>query len=402
MGSFARRRTPEPSPTLSRMKRTIQLTLSFMIASVLFSPLQAADHGYKVVGYVAGWSKLDYDAIDVTKLTHINYAFANVSPAGEVVFGGVIDGVELSVEHFRRLNSLKKKNPELKLMISVGGWTWSKNFSDAALTRETRKKFSASAVKLMKENNLDGVDVDWEYPGQIGDNNKFRPEDKRNFTLLMQSLREELDRQSDSDGRKGANRYLLTIATGADAAYLENTTMRDVQQYLDFLNIMTYDFHNGLHHQSGHHGNLRRSKVAGATMMNVEDSVQSHIDAGIPARKIVLGIPFYGRRWKGVPSTNHGLYQSGNSTGEIVPYKDILAARNDFTEHWDDDANAAYLYCAKQATVITYETPRSILLKTEYLKRKGLGGVMFWEYSYDDTGALLDAVDDGLRRDMTD
>lgn len=380
------------------MHLTIQRTISvLLLGCFLVSSAFSAEHNYKVVGYVAGWSKLDYDAIDVTKLTHINYAFANVSPEGEVIFGGVIDGIELSVEHFRRLNSLKKKNPNLKLMISVGGWTWSKNFSDAALTEQSREKFSASAVKLMKDNSLDGVDVDWEYPGQIGDNNKFRPEDNANFTLLMKSLRKHLDRQSDADGRQGDNRYLLTIATGADAAYIKHTTMGEVQKYLDFLNIMTYDFHHGLHHQSGHHGNLNRSKVEGATQINVKDSVQGHIDAGVPAEKIVLGIPFYGRRWKGVPATNHGLYQKGTSTGEIVPYKDVLAAKPSFTEHWDDDAKAAYLHDAEKGQIITYDTPRSIRLKTEYLKEKGLGGVMFWEYSYDNTGALLNAVDAGLR-----
>ena len=125
--------------------------------------------------------------------------------------------------------------------------------------------------------------------------------------------------------------------------------------------------------------------------------MQGHIDAGVPAQKIVLGIPFYGRRWKGVPATNHGLFQKGESTGEIVPYKDVLASRDSFSKYWDEDAQAPYLHNAKDRVFISYETPRSIGLKTKYLKEQGLGGVMFWEYSYDNTGALLNAVDAGLR-----
>lgn len=372
------------------------LLAALTLAATLPVPTPAAEHGYKVVGYVAGWSKLDYDAIDVAKLTHINYAFANCVD-GEVVFGGEIDGVDLSAEHFQRLNSLKAKNPQLKLMISVGGWTWSKNFSDAALTTDSREKFAASAVRMMTENNLDGVDIDWEYPGQVGDNNKFRPEDKQNFTLLLKALREHVDRQSDADRRTADDRYLLTIATGADRAYVEHTELAAVAEQLDFLNIMTYDFHHGLHHQAGHHSNLAQSHVPGATKISAQAAVQGHLDAGVPAAKIVLGIPFYGRRWKGVPSVNHGLYQTGETTGQIVAYKEILATRESFTEHWDEDAQAPFLHDAENAVIISYDTPRSIAGKTDYVRRLGLGGVMFWEYSYDNTSALLNAIDRGLK-----
>ena len=382
------------------MRRTrflIALSVCLLISATTCTPCTATDHDYKVVGYVAGWSKLDYDEIDVAKLTHINYAFANCVN-DEVVFGGVIDGVDLSVEHFRRLNSLKAKNPQLKLMISVGGWTWSKNFSDAALTPESREKFATSAVRMMTENQLDGVDIDWEYPGQIGDNNKFRPEDKHNFTLLLKAVRAHLDRQSDAEGRRGDDRYLLTIATGADQAYVDNTELAAVAEQLDFLNIMTYDFHHGLNHQSGHHGNLYPSNVPGASQINAQQAVQGHLDAGVPAEKIVLGIPFYGRRWKGVPPENRGLYQNGETTGEIVPYKEILATRESFQAYWDEDAHAPYLHDDEEEVIITYDTPRSIAAKTDFVRRLGLGGVMFWEYSYDDTGTLLNSIDEGLRK----
>ena len=135
---------------------------------------------YKIIGYVAGWRGLDFSIIEAEKLTHINYAFANVIN-GEVVFGSeadTIDNAILNAADIEALLALKAKNPNLKILISVGGWTWSGNFSDAALTAESREKFAISAVNFLKKYKLDGVDIDWEYPNQVGAGNKQRPDRK--------------------------------------------------------------------------------------------------------------------------------------------------------------------------------------------------------------------------------
>jgi chitinase len=379
-------------------------------ALVLTTGLPCADNAawgaekkYKTIGYVAGWKGLDITTIAAEKLTHINYAFANVID-GEVAFGSEkdkIDQATLNAKDLELLNALKAKNPDLKILISVGGWTWSKDFSDAALTNASREKFAISAVRLLKNHRLDGVDIDWEYPGQIGDNNKFRPEDKQNFTLLLKAVREHLDRQSDQDGRRGEDRYLLTIASGADTAYTDNTNLGEAHKHLDFINIMTYDFHSGLHYVSGHHANLYRSEMAGASASNIEDSVNGHVNAGVPVEKIVLGIPFYGRFWKGVPDVNHGLYQKGTTTGSIVSYKAIVEKYESdpsFAQFWDAVAQAPWLFSTDAATVISYETPRSLKRKIEYLKEKGLGGVMFWEYANDYDTRLLKTIDAALNQ----
>ncbi len=124
--------------------------------------------------------------IAASKLTRVNYAFANLQN------GRVVEGFAHDAENFAALNALKQVNPELQLLVSVGGWTWSGNFSDMALTMESRKAFIESAVQFIKRYNLDGLDIDWEFPGMIGDNNRFRAEDKQNYTSLLKEAAKAL------------------------------------------------------------------------------------------------------------------------------------------------------------------------------------------------------------------
>ncbi len=155
------------------------------------------------------------EQIAAQKLTHINYAFADIE-------NGVIKkGFVHDEQNFAVLNSLKKQNPHLKVLISVGGWTWSGNFSDTALTEESRSKFAKSAVEFVRKYKLDGIDIDWEYPGLPGIGNPHRSEDKENFTLLLKALREELDRYQVEDNKH----YLTTVAAGAADEFVEATEM---------------------------------------------------------------------------------------------------------------------------------------------------------------------------------
>src|SRR5262249_27342529 len=137
-------------------------------------------------------------------------------------------------------------------ILSIGGWGWSKNFSDAALSDTSRLNFASSAATTVKRFGLDGIDIDWEYPGQIGDGNIFRAEDKENFTLILKALRSELNLLTASTG----NHYLLTVAAGADTSFLSHTNMKEAQKYLDYVNLMTYDFKDEGDPIAGHHTNL--------------------------------------------------------------------------------------------------------------------------------------------------
>jgi len=299
------------------------------------------------------------------------------------------------------LDSLKAENPTLNILVSVGGWARSTYFSDAALTKESRVLFAESAVEFMKKYKLDGVDLDWEYPGLSGAGNVYRTVDKQNFTLLLKTLREYLDRQTELDQRE-ENPYLLTIATGASKNYLEHTEMHKAHQYLDFINIMTYDFHTGGSPIAGHHSNLYPSQSIHFTGPSADQSVQWHIDAGIPSNKLVLGVPFYGRSWSDVRSENNGLYQwtGGDQRGSagFDRLKDELINKNGFTRYWDKEAKAPYLWNADSETIFVYDDEESLQIKTEYIKARGLGGAMFWEYSSNLGEELLNALYNGLKK----
>ena len=201
-----------------------------------------------VIGYLFPQDRLlDPAAIAADKLTHINYAFANIRD------GQVVEGFARDADNFKVLAAVRRSHPHLKVLVSVGGWTWSKGFSDAVLTPERRQRFVQSAVAFVRRHDLDGFDVDWEYPGLPGDDNPHRPEDKTNFTAVMAELRRALDTDAATRGRKS----LLTFAAGAFPAFIANTEMAKVQSVVDYVNLMTYDFRvASVDRIAGHHANL--------------------------------------------------------------------------------------------------------------------------------------------------
>ncbi|WP_373494188.1 glycoside hydrolase family 18 protein [Aquiflexum sp.] len=343
---------------------------------------------YKIIGYIAGWKGVDLEKIHADKLTHINYAFANV------VDGVVIEGegrAEQDKENLSKLKSLKSINPDLKILISIGGWTWSGGFSDAVLTDESRKKFTDSAIDYLIRHELDGLDFDWEYPGLPGDNNTYRTEDKENFVFMLKSVREALD----SLGALNNTHYLSTIASAGFKEYLDVNDMAEAQKYLDFINIMTYDFIVQGNKPTGHHTNL----FAGdQEKRSAENAVMDHVDAGIPIEKLVMGMAFYGRSWQEVNPENNGLYQMGKGW-KGFPYSAIeeLIASDDYVRFWDDVAKAPYLWNATDKIFVTYEDPESIFNKVQFIKKHNMGGAMFWEYNEDsDERTLLNAIYNGF------
>jgi len=345
---------------------------------------------YKIIGYVAGWKGVDTNKIDGTKLTHINYAFANV------IDGRVVEGEgreQADKENLAKLNSLKKVNPELKILISIGGWTWSKGFSDAVLTEDSRKKFTASAFDYLIRHDLDGLDFDWEYPALQGDNNPYRPEDKENFVQMLKSIREALDSLGSLDN----THYLSTIASAGFKEYLDVNDLGQAQQYLDFINIMTYDYIvQSSTDTTGHHTNLFTIKPSGRSS---EKAVNDHVAAGVPIEKLVMGMAFYGRSWRDVNSDNNGLFQVGKGSGNYS-YSAIVNLMKDssFVKHWDNDSKAPFLWNEKERIFVTFEDTESIFQKSEFIKKRKMGGAMFWEYSEDtEDNTLLNAIYESLK-----
>jgi chitinase len=351
-----------------------------------------------IIGYVfAKDDVLDPARISANKLTHVNYAFANIRD------GEVVEGFAHDSENFKVLTGLRREHPHLKILVSVGGWTWSGGFSDAALTPESRRRFVESAVAFVRRHDLDGFDVDWEYPGLPGDGNPHRPEDKENFTALLAELRAALDREGTARQRQ----YLLTFAAGAFPDFIARTELDKVQASVDFVNLMTYDFRVAEGDPiTGHHANLY-DNPSDAKQRSADRAVREFLAAGVPARKLVLGVPFYGRAWAEVTPRANGLYQEGKAPAERVggAYGRLaseVVGRNGFVRFWDPLARAPYLWNAERRIFITYEDPESLALKARYVREHKLAGVMFWEYSNDPTGALLDVLDAGLRSGLPD
>jgi chitinase len=336
---------------------------------------------FRVVAYVASWSIPP--VIHAEKLTHINFAFAQIDRNGKVAFER-----PGAAESLKALLALRSKNPGLKFIVSVGGWT-AEGFSDAAASDASREVFARSAVDLLRTHALDGIDLDWEYPGQGVAGIRYRAEDKENFTLLLKTLR----RQLDSAARPG-KRYLLTIAS-ADREYFDHTEMEKLHVYLDWINVMTYDFFNSLTPTTGHHAGLYPSELAAPTDRNADASVRQHLAAGIPPEKLVLGVAFYGRGFAGVKPLHNGLhqpyerYEADHDYAELV---DKFIGKQGFVRYWDERAQAPYLWNDATRTFITYDDPRSVGIKTRYAREKRLGGLMFWELSQDRDGELLDFI----------
>ena len=369
----------------------------FLISGLFCSPILLAGTTAQtpkpvIVAYVFQRNDLIQPGqIAAQKLTRINYAFANLQ-GGRIVNGFTDDDRNLAA-----LVALKQENPSLTVLVSVGGWLWSGNFSDMALTKTSRDLFIESVVEFINRNHLDGLDIDWEYPGLVGAGNHFRPEDKQNYTLLLKELRHRFNQQE----KKLHRRLYITIAAGASSDFLAHTEMNKVQKYVDTVNLMAYDYYEPTDDAiAGHHAPLF-TNPADPKKVSADRSVQEFEHAGVPAAKIILGVPFYGHVWGAVTDTNHGLFQPGKPIpNAFAKYGNITATmlNNGFVRYWDPIASVPYLYNPEKKIFVSYEDPESLGLKSRYVLDHKLGGMMFWDYSGDPAGALLDAINTGLQK----
>jgi chitinase len=346
---------------------------------------------YAVIGYVGGYHGLiDTSMVNASKLTIINYAFVDVQHSRAWLTNRRTDTI-----NFRYLTSLRKRNPGLKIVISIGGWSWSKNFSDAVLSDTSRQTFAASAVALVRQYNLDGIDIDWEYPAIQGDSNIVRPVDKQNYTLMFQALRKGLDSVSHETSR----RMLLTAAVGGFKSFIQHTEMDKVGQTLDYINLMTYDY--GGDNMATHHTNLYGSKKYNSN----EYAAQAATDfnaAGVPMSKLVMGVAFYGH---GATVADNKQYGLGVGTvknpvrwrvGGYTHIKDSLVNQKGFKYYKDRKAKAPYLYNAATKQFVSYDDEWSVKHKCRFVRKNGMGGVMFWEYAEDRKEYLLDEINKDL------
>ena len=338
---------------------------------------------YRLVGYVAAAEVLP--RVDAEKLTAINYAFAHIDAGGRIALD-----MPVAAQNLASLRALKSRNPQLALLVSVGGWG-AEGFSDAAADVAARARFSQSAVELISTMGVDGIDLDWEYPGLPGAGLVHRSEDERNFTLLLRELRQSLDTFARQHPRKPGDRILLTAAL-ADREFVAHIELGRIHPYLDWINLMTYDFHNSLTPTTGHHAALARSSTSAAEERSVEHAVDQFLAAGVPASKLVVGVPFYGRAFADVQPLNHGLDQPYGHYDREYTWPQLVSGmidRDGYVRYWDDIAHVPYLWNAQTREFVSYDDPKSLAAKADFVEAHALGGMMYWEQSQDPDGELL-------------
>jgi chitinase len=305
---------------------------------------------------------------------------------------------------FNQLRKLKLLHPALRLVISIGGWNGSERFSDLASDLGKRRAFAASCVGRLIAGNFapgvsqagifDGIDIDWEYPATAGASPHARSEDARNFTALLAELRTQLDQRGAAAGRA----YLLTAALPATPAVYRRLELGLIQRSLDLLLLMTYDFHGAWDGRTGPLAALHPAAgdPQGDQQPSSERAIADYLAAGVPAAKLVLGVPFYGHGWQGVEPGPHGdgLYQSasGPAKGSTASGSDDyrnLARLGAATLFHDQLSVSAWSYDPVARVLWSFDDAVTVRAKRAFAIDHGLGGVMCWELSGDDDGGTL-------------
>ncbi len=377
-----------------------------------------------IIGYYTSWSVYarDFHVPDIPaeKINFINYAFANINPStGTIMLGDPYADIDKFYDgdcweegclrgSFHQLQLLKDSYPHVKTLISVGGWTWSTYFSDVAMTEESREVFAQSCVDFILEYDFDGIDLDWEYPVEGGHGgNHHHPDDGIHLTLLLQRIREILNEQEEITGRT----YYLTIASSGNPVMMDHLELEAISEVLDWINIMSYAFHGPWSGEGDPVTNFNSPLylVGEApppepyhSEFNLSTSVQNYIERGVPKDKLHAGLAFYGRAYGGVLGGENGLYSSyegpaGDGTWEngVFDFWDLYTNYidlNGYSKYWHNEAKVPWLYNPSTEIMVSYDDEESIFLKTQYIIDENIGGAMFWEFSGDKNGALLNIV----------
>jgi len=360
-----------------------------------------------IMAYYVPEQRYHPENLPLDQLTHIIFSFSNVID-GEMGFRH-----EEAGEKLRLLVEQKKNHPQLKVMLACGGWG-AGGFSDMASTAEGRTKFVQSTIKMIEEYQLDGIDMDWEYPALDWAGIDAREEDTQTFTLLMKELREEMDKLDRP--------MILTFASAGWEYYYDKIETLEVMKYADYMNVMTYDQVSASLPYTAHHTALgsikdedlqdypiyeyyekrnaaaREKGFSTYEPRSVKNIVDYLIERGVDPSQIVIGGAFYGRAWKGVPPENNGLYQpnKGVHIGWAAYHllRDQYETNPNYTRYWDEVAEAPYMYSPTDSIFISYDDTVSVKLKAEYAMEKDLGGIMFWELGNDtkQENSLLNAI----------
>lgn len=369
------------------------------------------DPEYRVVGWFqqAGslWGpKYQVEDVPADQLTHLVYAFAIIDDNGEMAVNSTNDhGDQAALDNFEKLAKLKAENEHLKLIIAVGGWSKSENFSSTLDSKEGREKFAESVVDFMKEHPMfDGIDLDWEFPGVKVLDNTWSNQDGEYYALAIEEIREKLDGLEEETGRE----YEISVAVSTGADKIEKFNLPGIHPHVDFINVMAYDI-NGTWRDTTDHQAPIFDTDGTANTRDISTAVETYLDLGVPPEKLVIGAPMYTRAWGGVDADNAQDALRADSDGKapgtraegVYYYSDLLEKVQDPDSGWklyfDDEAQVAYVWNQEEKIFSSIETPETIALKSSWAKDLGLGGIQFWSLQHDASGhteSLLKAASD--------
>jgi len=350
--------------------------LLIIVFSIPFAGQAQTPANFAVIGYYAGRTTM-IDSFEVEKLTHLIFSFCHLK------------GDKLSVTNardsatIRRMVALKSRNPQLKIILSIGGWGGCATCSTVFSTKKGRKKFARSVRKTLRDFHSDGIDLDWEYPAISGfPGHPYGTADRANFTDLVYRLRRKL----------GPDKEISFAAGGFDLFIDSSIEWKKVMPMLDRVNLMSYDLVSGFSTTAGHHTPLYSTN---RQKQSTDNGVMRMIAAGVPANKIVIGAAFYGRLFQVNDTTGNGLYGKGSFYKGISfsRFADSITVSNGFNRYWDPVAQAPYAFNAQRKLLFTYDDTLSVQLKTRYAWDKKLNGIMFWQLADDAfSNGLLDAI----------
>ena len=277
----------------------------------------------------------------------------------------------------KQLNLLKKRNRNLKVLLSIGGWTYSSNFKSPASTPQGRETFAKTSVALLKNLGFDGLDIDWEYPQNA--------DEAKNWVELLAAVRAEMNAYSKT--LQHPYHFLLTVACPAGAQNFEKLDIRGMDKYLDFWNLMAYDYAGSWDSTSGHQANLYPSSDNNSsTPFSTVSAVDHYLQNGVHSNKLVLGMPLYGRAFEntGGPGQPYSGIGEGNWERGIYDYKKLPLEGS--KEQMDARLGASYSYSSEKKTLVSYDTPEMARMKADFIVNRRLGGAMWWESSGDAEG----------------